>query len=197
MPVFLTTSTFQSLVIGNYLKAIMGKYCLFINLRTSLIEMAITSTEFVNPVLTVLKKDPILSFEVLSDIAVVDYVGEKKRFQINYILFSYKYSTRLKLTLSASTLTSLQSSTSVYSNANWLERQAWDMFGIYFENHPDLRRILTDYGFQGFPLRKDFPLLGYFEVYYDDEMKRVSYKPVKLTQAFRDFNFKMAWKEVC
>ena len=133
MPVFLTTSTFQSLVIGNYLKAIMGKYCLFINLRTSLIEMAITSTEFVNPVLTVLKKDPILSFEVLSDIAVVDYVGEKKRFQINYILFSYKYSTRLKLTLSASTLTSLQSSTSVYSNANWLERQAWDMFGIYFE----------------------------------------------------------------
>jgi NADH/F420H2 dehydrogenase subunit C len=196
MPVFLTTSTFQSLVIGNYLKAIMGKYCLFINLRTSLIEMAITSTELVNPVLTVLKKDPILSFEVLSDIAVVDYVGEKKRFQINYILFSYKYSTRLKLTLSASTLTSLQSSTSVYSNANWLERQAWDMFGIYFENHPDLRRILTDYGFQGFPLRKDFPLLGYFEVYYDDEMKRVSYKPVKLTQAFRDFNFKMAWKEV-
>ena len=174
----------------------MGKYCLFINLRTSLIEMTITSTEFVNPVLTVLKKDPILSFEVLSDIAVVDYVGEKKRFQINYILFSYKYSTRLKLTLSASTLTSLQSSTSVYSNANWLERQAWDMFGIYFENHPDLRRILTDYGFQGFPLRKDFPLLGYFEVYYDDEMKRVSYKPVKLTQAFRDFNFKMAWKEV-
>ena len=190
------TLTSSYFTFGFYLKNLLGKFCKFLNIRNNYLELTVTSVKEANFVLTILKKDPMCSYNMLLEISAVDYIKEKHdiRFQIGYFLFSYKYNMRLKVILNVSGLTNIPSVTTLYPNANWLERQIWDMFGLHFENHPDLRRILTDYGFEGFPLRKDFPLLGYFEVYYDDELKRVSYKPVKMTQGFRDFNFNMPWK---
>jgi NADH-quinone oxidoreductase subunit C len=125
----------------------------------------------------------------LVDIAVYDRPGKRYRFTILYHLLSINYGKRIKSLVQTDELTDLPSSTSLYSSAGWQEREVWDLFGIYFTNHLDLRRILTDYGFSGFPLRKDFPLTGFLEVFYSDEQKRVVYQPVELSQEFRNFNY--------
>ena len=140
-------------------------------------------------VLTFLRDDAKCQFEVLIDICGVDWPAREKRFDVVYHLLSPRLNQRIRVKLMTDETTPVASVVEVFSAANWFEREAYDMYGILFSGHPDLRRILTDYGFQGHPLRKDFPLTGYVEVRYDDEQKRVVYEPVELTQEFRSFDF--------
>ena len=145
-------------------------------------------------VLTKLRDEPKCQFEVLIDIRGVDYPERAERFEVVYHLLSPRLNQRLRIKISTDETTAVPSVNDVFPAANWYEREAYDLYGIRFTGHPDLRRILTDYGFQGHPLRKDFPLTGYVEVRYDDEKKRVVYEPVKLTQEFRDFDFESPWE---
>ena len=145
-------------------------------------------------VLTVLRDNVKCLFEVLIDICGVDWPAREQRFDVVYHLLSPRLNQRIRVKLKTDETTPVPSVVGVYSAANWFEREAYDMYGILFSGHPDLRRILTDYGFQGYPMRKDFPLTGYVEVRYDDEQKRVVYEPVELTQEFRSFDFESPWE---
>ena len=147
-------------------------------------------------VLNFLRDDSGCQFKVLIDICAVDFPDRDPRFEVVYQLLSPTQNRRLMIKVGANADTSVPSVTGIFSAAGWFEREVWDMFGISFSDHPDLRRILTDYGFEGHPLRKDFPLTGYVEVRYDDEQKRVVYEPVKLTQEFRSFDFLSPWEGV-
>jgi len=147
-------------------------------------------------VLTALRDDRQSLFEVLIDICGVDYPERAKRFDVVYHLLSPRRNQRIRVKCETDEETAVPSVVDVFPAANWFEREAYDMYGILFSGHPDLRRILTDYGFQGHPLRKDFPLTGYVEVRYDDGQKRVVYEPVKLTQEFRSFDFESPWEGV-
>ena len=140
-------------------------------------------------VLFFLKNSTSSRFRVLVDIAVQDHPKNKERFLIVYNLLSLKYGTRLLLSTSIREGSVIPSCTHIFPGANWFEREVWDMFGIFFRGHPDLRRILTDYGFEGHPLRKDFPLTGYIETRYDVGQARIVYEPVELAQEYRDFSF--------
>lgn len=158
-------------------------------------ELTITvAREDIVGVLTKLRDDPKCLFEVLIDICGVDYPERAERFDIVYHLLSPRLNQRIRVKIATDETTPVASVNNVFPAANWYEREAYDLYGIRFIGHPDLRRILTDYGFQGHPLRKDFPLTGYVEVRYDDEKKRVVYEPVKLTQEFRDFDFESPWE---
>ena len=145
-------------------------------------------------VLTLLRDDPACKFEVLIDICGVDYPERKERFDVVYHLLSPRLNQRVRVKITTDETAPVASVNNVFPAANWYEREAYDLYGIRFTGHPDLRRILTDYGFQGYPMRKDFPLTGYVEVRYDDEKKRVVYEPVKLTQEFREFDFESPWE---
>ena len=145
-------------------------------------------------ILRFLRDDVQTQFVSIIDICGVDYPGRKKRFEVVYHLLSPRQNMRLRLKLSTDVDTPVPSATDIYPGANWFEREAYDMYGILFTGHPDLRRLLTDYGFEGYPLRKDFPLTGYSEVRYDDELKRVVYEPVELRQEFRNFDFLSPWE---
>jgi NADH/F420H2 dehydrogenase subunit C len=141
-----------------------------------------------------LEKHTNMQFKQLMDLWCVDYLGRNLRFEILYNFLSLRFNTRLILRTHLKQDVGLFSLTSIYSSANWLEREVWDMYGVFFFNHPDLRRILTDYGFEGFPLRKDFPLSGFTEVRYDEEQKRVILEPIEVTQEFRYFDFTSPWE---
>jgi NADH-quinone oxidoreductase subunit C len=145
-------------------------------------------------VLTKLREDPALRFEVLADIAGADYPERPERFEVVYQLLSHKFNKRVRVKVTTDENNPVPSVTGVYSSAGWYEREAWDLFGIFFSDHPDLRRLLTDYGFEGHPMRKDFPLTGYVEVRYDEEQRRVVYEPVRLKQEFRSFDFLSPWE---
>ncbi len=145
-------------------------------------------------VLRFLRDDGRCRYEILIDICGVDYPERAERFDVVYHLLSPRLNQRIRVKLTTDDATPVASVVEVFAAANWFEREAYDMYGILFSGHPDLRRLLTDYGFQGFPLRKDFPLTGYVEVRYDDEKKRVVYEPVKLTQEFRTFDFESPWE---
>ena len=145
-------------------------------------------------VLTFLRDDSNCQFRQLVDVAGADYLDREERFDVVYHLLSLKQNQRVRVKVTASENTPVASATSVFSSAGWWEREAWDLYGIFFADHPDLRRILTDYGFEGHPLRKDFPLTGYVELRYDVDQKRVIYEPVKLTQEFRTFDFLSPWE---
>ena len=132
----------------------------------------------------------------LIDITAVDYPDRENRFTVVYNLLSVDLNSRIRLKTEVDGLTSIESVTALYPCAAWWEREVWDMFGIFFTNHPDLRRILTDYGFQGHPLRKDFPVTGYTEVRYDETEKRVIYEPLELSQEFRSFDFASPWESL-
>lgn len=147
-------------------------------------------------VLTVLRDDPQCQFEVLIDICGVDWPARTERFDVVYHLLSPRLNQRLRIKLTTDETRPVPSAVGVFPAANWFEREAYDMYGILFSGHPDLRRILTDYGFQGYPLRKDFPLTGYVEVRYDEAQKRVVYEPVELAQEFRSFDFESPWEGV-
>ncbi len=150
--------------------------------------------ESVVPVMSFLRDDQNCKFQQLIDITAVDYLAREERFEVVYQLLSLTHNQRLRVKLAAGEETPVDSIASVYSAAGWYEREVWDMYGVFFANHPDLRRILTDYGFEGHPLRKDFPLTGYVEVRYDEDQKRVVYEPVRLTQEFRRFDFVSPWE---
>ena len=145
-------------------------------------------------VLTALRDDTQCLFEVLIDICGVDYPEREKRFDVVYHLLSPRRNQRVRIKCEADEDTAVPSAVHVFPAANWFEREAYDMYGILFSGHPDLRRLLTDYGFQGHPLRKDFPLTGFVEVRYDDQEKRVLYEPVRLNQEFRKFDFLSPWE---
>jgi NADH-quinone oxidoreductase subunit C len=144
--------------------------------------------------LTFLRDDQVCKFSVLIDICGADYPNRAKRFDVVYHLLSMHRNQRVRVKIETDETTPVPSAAGIWPAANWFEREAFDMYGIQFSDHPDLRRILTDYGFTGYPLRKDFPLTGFVEVRYDDEQKRVVYEPVKLTQDFRTFDFMSPWE---
>lgn len=145
-------------------------------------------------VLSFLCNDANCLFQVLADICGVDYPDREERFEIVYNLLSLKHNVRIRVKVTTDESKPVPSVTQVYPAAGWFERECWDMYGVFFSEHPDLRRMLTDYGFDGHPLRKDFPLTGYVEVRYDDEQRRVVYEPVKLVQEFRSFDFLSPWE---
>jgi NADH-quinone oxidoreductase subunit C len=141
-----------------------------------------------------LRDDPALQFVSFIDLCGVDYPERAERFEVVYHLLSPRKNVRIRVKVSTDEETPVPSITGVFNGADWFEREAWDMYGILFTGHPDLRRLLTDYGFEGHPQRRDFPLTGYVEVRYDDELKRVVYEPVELRQEFRNFDFLSPWE---
>jgi NADH-quinone oxidoreductase subunit C len=154
----------------------------------------VARAESIVKVLTYLRDAPACQFKMLVDLCGVDYPERVQRFDIVYILLSLRHNMRIRVKVRADEETVVPSVVSVFSSANWYEREAWDLYGVAFSDHPDLRRLLTDYGFDGHPLRKDFPLTGHVEVRYDDEQKRVVYDKVKLPQDFRSFDFLSPWE---
>ena len=145
-------------------------------------------------VLTKLHSNSLVPFDQLIDITAIDYPDSIPRFEVVYILLSSVYRKRLIVKIRVNEGDLVKSSTGIFKSANWSEREIWDMFGIFFSGHPDLRRLLTDYGFEGHPLRKDFPLTGRVQVKYDTEQSRVVYEPVNLIQEYRDFDFLSPWE---
>ncbi|HUZ91477.1 MAG TPA: NADH-quinone oxidoreductase subunit C [Methylocella sp.] len=143
---------------------------------------------------TYLRDDPSCLFVAFTDLTAVDYPARAKRFDVVIHLLSPKHNRRIRIKVETDETAPVASLTSLYPAADWFEREAYDLFGVVFAGHPDLRRLLTDYGFDGHPLRKDFPMTGYVEVRYDDEQKRVLYQPVHLTQEFRSFDFLSPWE---
>jgi NADH-quinone oxidoreductase subunit C len=153
-----------------------------------------TSEEELISVILFLKTNNKLKFRQLIDIVGVDYPEEEKRFKLVYLLLSLENNTRIKVSINFEIAKKIPTLTKVYPSANWMEREVFDMYGIEFVDHPDLRRILTDYNFVGHPLRKDFPLTGFNEVRYSEKEKKVIYEPVKLEQNYRDFDFESPWE---
>lgn len=145
-------------------------------------------------VLYFLKNHTNSQFKCLTEICGVDFPSRGARFEVVYCLLSLTYNTRIRVKTMVDETTPLESVTIIYSGANWMEREVWDLFGVFFQGHPDLRRILTDYGFDGHPFRKDFPLGGYSETRYDELKKRVVVEPVEFSQEFRSFDFESPWE---
>lgn len=154
----------------------------------------VISPQYLLPFFEFLRDHTNTQFKMLVDITGVDYPSRKARFEVVYNLLSVQYNARIRIKTCVDEITPVDSLVEIYPSANWYERETWDMFGIFFTKHPDLRRILTDYGFQGHPLRKDFPLSGYSEVRYDDSEKRVISEPIEMTQEFRYFDFASPWE---
>ncbi len=177
-------SLFSSLIANKEIKVIGNRN----NLKI------ICKNNYLTKIVKKLKENENFKFNQLTDIIAVDYPNKKKRFEIVYIFLSVTLNYRILLSTDVEEDESIDSLTSIFPSANWYEREIWDLFGVTFNNHPDLRRILTDYGFNGFPLRKDFPLSGNVEVRYDLASKKVIYEPVKLAQSFRTFDFESPWE---
>jgi NADH/F420H2 dehydrogenase subunit C len=152
------------------------------------------SPENLIPFLTFCRDHIQTQFKQMVDVTAVDYPSRPLRFDVVYNLLTLQYNGRLRVKVAVDEVTPIPSSSQLFSSSGWWEREVWDMFGIFFSNHPDLRRILTDYGFSGHPLRKDFPLTGYVEVRYDDSEKRVLNEPVEVSQEFRYFDFQTPWE---
>jgi NADH-quinone oxidoreductase subunit C len=156
--------------------------------------IVIIETDAITKFLTFLRDDTNCRFSILIDLCGVDYPERPLRFEVVYNLLSIEHNLRVRVKVMADQQTLVPSVISIFSAAGWYEREAWDLYGIYFSGNSDLRRILTDYGFVGHPMRKDFPLTGYEEVRYDIEKKKVVYEPVQLTQEFRNFDFQSPWE---
>ncbi|GAB4394522.1 MAG: NADH-quinone oxidoreductase subunit C [Kiloniellaceae bacterium] len=179
--------------LGDFLDAAIGDDLLAVEVAYDQLNLLIKRDALIK-VLTLLRDDQNCLFKQLVDLTAVDFPDQVERFEVVYNLLSLKLNQRIRVKLTTDERTPVASVCGVFSSAIWLEREVWDMFGIFFSDHPDLRRILTDYGFEGHPLRKDFPLTGFKEVRYDEEQKRVVYEPVKLTQEFRRFDFMSPWE---
>ena len=178
---------------GEYVEAALGGAVLAHSLVRG--ELSITiDRDVIVTALTFLRNDVNCQFKQLMDVTAVDHPGREPRFDVVYNLLSPIHNRRIRIKVQTDETVPVPTATTVFSSANWWERETWDMFGILFAGHPDLRRILSDYGFEGHPLRKDFPMTGYVEVRYDEEQKRVVYEPVKLTQEFRTFDFLSPWE---
>jgi NADH-quinone oxidoreductase subunit C len=179
--------------LGEHITSSLGQAVLEVKVEYG--ELTVTvRTDLVKFVLSFLRDDPICRFLVLIDICGVDFPNRTQRFDVVYHLLSLHQNQRVRVKASTDEEVPVPSVIDLFPAANWYEREAFDLYGILFSEHPDLRRLLTDYGFQGHPLRKDFPLTGHLEVRYDDEQKRVVYEPVSLTQEFRSFDFVSPWE---
>jgi NADH-quinone oxidoreductase subunit C len=179
--------------LAKHVEALLGRRLLSRSMAFGELTVVVAA-EAIVPVLTALRDDKECLFEQLLDVCGVDYPERERRFEVVYHLLSPRRNQRIRVKCETDAATPVPSVVELFPAANWYEREAYDMYGILFSGHPDLRRILTDYGFQGFPLRKDFPLTGYVEVRYDEAQKRVVYEPVKLTQEFRSFDFESPWE---
>src|SRR5918999_4095207 len=179
--------------LGDHLAASLGPAVLDRQIAYGELTVLVPGGEIVR-VLTFLRDDPRCLFVSFIDLCGVDYPGREKRFDVVYHLLSPRHNSRIRIKVETDEVTPVPSVIDVFPAANWFEREAYDLYGILFSGHPDLRRLLTDYGFEGHPLRKDFPLTGFVEVRYDDEQKRVVYEPVKLNQEFRNFDFLSPWE---
>ncbi|THH19740.1 hypothetical protein EW146_g1502 [Bondarzewia mesenterica] len=180
---------------GSYLIQCLPKYIQQFSVLKDELTLHISPSGVV-PVLTFLRDHSQCQFKSVMDITAVDFPERDKRFEVVYNLLSVKYAARIRVKTYAGEADAVPSATAVFRGADWYERETWDLFGVFFKDHPDLRRIMTDYGFEGHPLRKDFPLTGYTEVRYDEERKRVVYEPLQLTQAFRNFESLSPWEQV-
>lgn len=176
-----------------HLKEKLGTRLLDSTLAYGELTIKVEAAEIVD-VLSFLKTDPQCRFVSIIDICGADYLQREKRFDVVYHLLSPRQNTRIRVKVETDEDTPVPSAVAVYPGADWYERETYDLYGVLFSGHPDLRRLLTDYGFEGHPLRKDFPLTGFVEVRYDDEAKRVIYEPVELKQEFRSFDFLSPWE---
>lgn len=179
--------------LSEYIADTLGRDVLQTNIQMDELDITVNRDEIIK-VLTFLRDDANCQFKQLVDVCGVDYPENEQRFCIVYNLLSLVHNRRIRVKVWTSEDEPVATAVPVFSTANWFEREAWDLYGVYFSEHPDLRRMLNDYGFEGHPLRKDFPLTGYVELRYDDEQKRVVYEPVKLTQDFRTFDFLSPWE---
>lgn len=180
---------------GKYVAECMPKYVQKVQLTAGDELEVLIAPEGVIPVLSFLKDHHNAQFTNIADIAGVDVPTRECRFEVVYNLLSLRFNARIRVKTYTDEMTPLDSACEVFKGANWYEREIWDMYGVYFANHPDLRRILTDYGFEGHPLRKDFPLSGYVEYRYDDEKRRVVQEPVELAQEYRKFDLTAPWEQ--
>lgn len=183
------------ILFAKFIKDLAPKYITKVHIYKDELTVYV-ALEHLSSFLLILKNNSNCLFKVLVDITAIDFPERSNRFEVVYHLLSIKYNSRIRVKVEVKEEDVLPSSSSVFKSAIWLEREVWDMFGVFFANHPDLRRILTDYGFEGFPLRKDFPLSGYTEIRYDDEAKRIVYEPVEISQEFRTFDFLSPWEKL-
>ena len=175
-----------------FLRTVLRKLIKEVRLTNNDIEIKTTANNL-RSVLFFLKNHTLCKYKQLSELSCSDRPGKKRRFSLTYVLCSLHYNTYIAVVVQTNEVWPIPSATPVFSGAGWLEREVWDLFGIFFEEHPDLRRILTDYGFSGHPLRKDFPLTGFLEVYYNDSTKRMNYETVELAQEYRSFVLQSPW----
>lgn len=179
--------------LGEYIEAAMAS--VIVKREIAIDELVITvQRDSIRRFLSFLLNDANCEFKQLMGVCGADYPERPERFEVVYNLLSLRHNFRIRVKLQVGENTPVDSVTALYSTANWFEREVWDMYGITFNDHPDMRRILTDYGFEGHPLRKDFPLTGFVEVRYDETQKRVIYEPVKLRQEYRNFDFISPWE---
>lgn len=183
--------TIQAL--GEYLEGVLGDKLTKWAIGVDMLTLDVPAAAIVE-VLTLLRDDSRCLFVNFTDVSGVDYPSRELRFDVVYHLLSPKHNMRVRVKVATDEATPVPSVTPVFPGADWFERETYDMYGVLFTGHPDLRRLLTDYGFDGHPLRKDFPMTGFVEVRYDDEVKRVVYEPVRLTQEFRNFDFMSPWE---
>ena len=179
--------------LGRYVAGQMGQDIAETEIRHGELMLRVRR-DAISRILSFLCNDANCLFQVLVDICGVDYPDRDERFEVVYNLLSLKHNVRIRVKVTTDESIPVPSVSQIYPAAGWFERECWDMYGVFFSEHPDLRRMLTDYGFDGHPLRKDFPLTGYVEVRYDDEQRRVVYEPVKLVQEFRSFDFLSPWE---
>jgi len=180
---------------GQYVAECMPKYVQKVQITSGDELEVLIAPEGICPVMSFLKNHHNCQFGSLADLTALDVPTREYRFEVVYNLLSFRYNSRIRVKTYTDELTPIDSVNDIFKAANWYEREVWDMFGVYFTNHPDLRRILTDYGFEGHPLRKDFPLSGYIEVRYDDELRRIVHEPVELAQEFRKFDLAAPWEQ--
>lgn len=180
---------------GSYIAACLPKYIQQVQLTAGDELELLIAPEGIVPTFTFLKDHHNTQFVNLSDITAIDVPSRQYRFELVYNLLSLRYNSRIRVKTYTDELTPIDSIYSIFKAADWYEREVWDMYGVFFSNHPDLRRILTDYGFEGHPLRKDFPLTGYVELRYDDEYKRIVVEPLELAQEFRKFELAAPWEQ--
>lgn len=179
--------------LGEYVATEQASAVLGVSVAYGELEL-ITNAGHLLALLTFLRDDVRCQFRQCVDVTAIDYPSRPERFELVYLLLSHRTNQRVRVKILASEDVPVPTVTTLYPSAGWCEREVWDMYGVFFAGHPDLRRILTDYGFDGHPQRKDFPLSGFVELRYDEAQKRVVYEPVKLTQAFRQFDFLSPWE---
>jgi len=180
-----------------YIILMLGKYIKKVQLKKGEHNIYLKNEQDIEKVIFFFKYHINSQFKLLMDICGIDYIQKSKnRFEISYNLLSIKYWLRVHVKVNINEFSPVNSLIKIFKSANWYEREIWDMFGIFFKNHTDLRRILTDYGFDGFPLRKDFPQTGYVELRYNNDFKHLIYEPVELSQDFRSFDFLSPWNQI-